>query len=294
MIRNRSSLGFFFLTKVPLVAFDLATRRGCYFEDVDLRKNFNFLTLPKMTRRRLYSRLLVLSSGSTFLAIPYLVSMFTRRQALTRKAQITLRHNFLTFFSSLQITNKYILIDAPHTMAQLRAFRLNVWLCTLNAACRFIYTSINLTIPLLGLKAHYWLFYLWTLSWHFRYFRMPPQPLLAAKQPSIASKADLFKKQTCTPNFRYDRWLLLGFRVQVRSTPILLVRVLDAAMNALPLKEITRELTYMTISPRQTRLHLHSVSAQTTLPLLTWGSILRLMIYTYLQLFRTFSYTLLQ
>lgn len=126
MIRNRSSLGFFFLAKVPLVAFDLTTRRGCYFEDIDLRGDFNFLTLPKMTRRRLYSRLLILSSGSTFLTAPYFVSMFTRRQALTRKVQITLRHNFLTFFSSLQITNKYILIDAPHTMTQLRVFKLNV------------------------------------------------------------------------------------------------------------------------------------------------------------------------
>nr|ACX30961.1 hypothetical protein [Moneuplotes minuta] len=262
MVRNRSSLGFFFLAKVPLLVFNVTTRRGCYLEDTDLQEDMNTLTLPKMTRRRLYSRLLALSSGSTFLAIPSIVSMFTRRQALTRKAQIMLRHNFLTFFYSLQITNKYILIDAPHTMTQLRTFKLNVWLCVLDTACRFIYTTVNLTLPLLGLKTHYWLFYLWTLSWHFRYFRMPPQPLMAAKQFNMLEKANQFRVQDRTLIFYYDRWLLLGFRAQARSTPTLLTRLLAAAKDALPLKEITRELTYMTISPRQTRLHLHSVSSQ--------------------------------
>lgn len=126
MVRHRSSLGFFFLTKVPLLALNLTTRRGRDLEDIDLKKRFNFLILPIMVRRRLYSRLLILSSGSTYLDLPSFVSMFTRKQSLTRATQVTLRHAFLTFFASLQVSNKYILIDAPYTLTQLQLFKLNV------------------------------------------------------------------------------------------------------------------------------------------------------------------------
>lgn len=117
-----------------------------------------------MTRRRLYSRLLFLGSGSGYLRAPLFISIFTRRQSSVRTLQVVLRHSFLTFFTSLQLSNKYILIDAPHTMSQLRKFNLNVWCYFFGAATRFVYTSISLTVMSLNAVSRYGLFYLWSLS----------------------------------------------------------------------------------------------------------------------------------
>lgn len=162
MIRRRSNLGFFFFKKVPLIVFDRTVRRGSDLEDSFSvnDKISTIIVLPKMTRRRLYSRLLVVGSGSGYLQTPLHVSMFTRRQASVRKLQVFLRHTFLTFFTSLQSSNKYILVDAPHTLTQLRRFKLNVWFYFLGAACRFIYSSVGLTVPALNPSSRHGLFYL--------------------------------------------------------------------------------------------------------------------------------------
>lgn len=245
-----------------------------------------------MTRRRLYSRLLVVSSGSGYLQAPRHVSMFTRHQASIRKLQVFLRHTFLTFFTSLQLSNKYILIDAPHTLTQLRRFRLNVWFYFLGAACRFIYSSVSLTVPALNPSSRHGLFYLWSLSWHFRYFRMPPQPLLTATRELEVCFYDPCQVLSLPIHFTYNRWSLLGFRVPQRAPVRLLSRLLECVASADSPREIGRELMYSTPAPRQTRLQLSMRSLQATLPVIVLQITLRLITCLTLSVYHMFTYKL--
>lgn len=127
MIRDRSRLGFFLLTKVTLVLHDPFSLRLRLTDDATPQSFLVFpLFLPRLIRRRLYARLLQLSSSSTYLGISWTVSCFNKRQARARKLQVNLRHSFLVSYASLQASNQYILVESPATLALARLLGLGI------------------------------------------------------------------------------------------------------------------------------------------------------------------------
>ena len=138
-----------------------------------------FLFLPLLVRRRLYSRLLVVGSGTSLLLLGSFISGYLSCRYLTKRAQLVFRHTSILCYTNLQISNQFIMVRQTLALFITGQLGLSVWVLRIRHAVRFVFSSILWSLRTVGiLRTRFFIFFLWTLSWHFRYFRTPSQPLL--------------------------------------------------------------------------------------------------------------------
>lgn len=170
MIWGRSRLGFFFLGKVMTRVVTYRQRRVL---DMDQHSHLiasgaslaAFLPLPLLARRRLYSRLLVVGSGSAAGSLGRYVSSYLRHRFRAKQAQLYFRHAEVIGYVSLQVSNQFILVRQTLSLAVLGRLRLSAWLVRLGAAVRFVFSSLTWVAQTRNIaRIRGFLFFLWTLS----------------------------------------------------------------------------------------------------------------------------------
>ena len=123
------------------------------------------MSLPVLARRRLYARLLVVGSGSTASSLGAYVSTYLVRRYRAKRTQLSFRHLGILGYTSLQASNQFILVRQTLALFTLGRLYMSVWLFSLGAATRFVFSSLMWVVPVHGvLRIRFFLFFLWTLS----------------------------------------------------------------------------------------------------------------------------------
>lgn len=111
----------------------------------------SYTPLPTLTRRRLYSRLLVLGSGTVVKSLGSFISQFLFLRCAVKHAQICFRHTKLPYYISLQRSNQFVLVHNTRSLFVGRYFLLSVWVLISSSTARFVFTSLAWGAQLSGI-----------------------------------------------------------------------------------------------------------------------------------------------
>nr|YP_011027860.1 hypothetical protein V3A03_mgp22 [Euplotes cristatus]UPM52070.1 hypothetical protein [Euplotes cristatus] len=306
MVRNRSSLGFFFLTKV-YTRFVLLRRRRFLCTEQNPPSNYalhyvvgtGYTPLPSLARRRLYSRLLTVSSGTVAKLLSSFIARFFFTRYSAKHAQIYFRHTQLPYYISLQRSNQFIMVRNTRSLFTGRQLCLSIWVLVSGATARFIFTSLSWGACLFGrARVRGFSFFVWALSWHFRYFRMSNQPLLLLDV--VHSRSWLCSRGSARHSLSYISFV--GARLTKYQTNYLICSLLSGvlASEPAPVRETLKFLSYQGLSSRTSHRYLLLLARKASLgffystpstALLSTSYYLRLVVLVGLCFFAGFVYS---
>lgn len=220
--------------------------------------------LSVLTRRRLYSRLLMSSSGTVLKSLDLFISRFLLLRCAVKHAQVCFRHTKLPYYINLQRSNQFILIYNTRSLFVGRRLLLLTWVMVSGPAARFVVTSLALVVRLFGgIRARAFCFLVWSLSWHFRYFRMSNQPLLLL---------DVVFAKPWTCGRRLEKQLpsyisFIGARLPKYQTNYLICSLLGKpeVSKTRPIRQVVDLFNYQGLSARTSRQYLEFLSYKNSL-----------------------------
>ena len=224
MIRSRSTLGFFFLSKVITRPIKELSRQ---FPGSD---NSSLLCLtgplrnyPLLTRQRLFTKLLYLSPTSSLLALFGHLSEFSRTSRQTRINYVFSLHSVFYSFLSTHLTNTALLINMTRALAFIQHHRLTAWFFNIASSVYFVLITVFWRITNLSTTTKFNLFYFYSLTVGFRYIRTAYQPVTFIYFKPKHQRLVVTKKTI--DNYTYS--LVAGvFRPKHQQTNLLLSSIL--------------------------------------------------------------------
>lgn len=99
--------------------------------------------LPTLTRRRLYSRLLVASSCTVLRSLGLFVSRFLILRRAAKRDQICFRYNELPYYINLQRSNQFVMVRNTRSLSVGRRLLILIWVMVSSSTVRFVFTSLG-------------------------------------------------------------------------------------------------------------------------------------------------------
>ena len=109
-----------------------------------------YTPLPTLTRRRLYSRLLVLGSGTVAKFLGSFISRFLFLRSAAKHSQVCFRHTRLLYYVSLQRSNQFVTVRNTRSLFVGRRLLLSTWVMVSDSVVRLVFTSLAWSVRVLG------------------------------------------------------------------------------------------------------------------------------------------------